>query len=74
MCFVFVTNNPAPGRSYFQVVDLWGGHTSASVDLQSVADLDIYESTVREYESLVGEILPLLDRRTSAAPGSASAT
>jgi hypothetical protein len=39
-----------------------------------VSDLDIYESTVREYERLVREIFPLLDRRPSAAGGIASAT
>jgi hypothetical protein len=74
LCFIFVTDNPAPGRSCFQVVDLWAGQTSASIDLHAAAELNIYESTVREYESLVGEIFPLLDRRISIARGNTSAT
>jgi hypothetical protein len=63
---VFVTDNPAPGRSSFQVVDLCSGSTSATRDLHVATDLDIYESTVREYERLVGEIFALLGRRPSA--------
>jgi hypothetical protein len=74
LCFIFVTDNPAPGRSSFQVVDLWDGQTSVTRDLHMVTDLDIYESTAREYEGLVHEIFPLLDRRPSAAGRIASAT
>jgi hypothetical protein len=29
LCFIFVTDNPVPGRSSFQVVDLWNGNSSA---------------------------------------------
>lgn len=71
---IFVTDNPAHGRSSFQVVDLWNGPTSATSDLHLATDLDIYESTVREYELLVRQIFPLLDRRASAAGRIASRT
>lgn len=74
LCFIFVTDNPAPGRSSFQVVDLWSGPTSATRDLHLVTDLDIYESTVREYELLVRQIFPLLERRPSTAGRIASGT
>jgi hypothetical protein len=69
---IFVTDNPAPGRSSFQVVDLCGGSPSATRDLHVVTYLDIYESTVREYEGLVGEIFPLLGRRPYAGARIAS--
>ena len=72
--FIFVTDNPALGRSSFQVVDLWSGPTSTTRDLHAVTDLDIYETTVREYELLVSEIFPLLDRRPFAEGRIASAT
>jgi hypothetical protein len=72
LCFIFVTDHPAPGRSSFQVIDLWNGPTSATKDLHTVNELDIYETTVREYELLVREIFPLLDRRSSAPDGLAS--
>jgi hypothetical protein len=62
---VFVTDNPAPGRSCFQIVDLRGGPTSTTRDLHHVSELDIYETTVREYERLVHAIFPLLGRATS---------
>lgn len=72
LCVIFVTDNPAPGRSSFQVVDLCGGWTPVTKDLHAVTDLDIYESTVREYERLVGEIFPLLGGKLSATPRIAS--
>ena len=65
LCFIFVTDNPAPRRSAFQVIDLWNGPTSTTRDLHAVSDLDVYETTVREYELLVHDIFPLLDRKPS---------
>lgn len=69
LCFVFVTDSPEPGRSSFQVLDLWGGPTSTTKDLHLVPDLDVYETTVRECELLVQQIFPLLDHGPSAADG-----
>lgn len=63
LCVVFVTDQPAPGRSCFQVIDLAArrpGETLVSVDLHQVRELDIYATTVREYEGLVKQIFPLL--------------
>jgi hypothetical protein len=69
---IFVTDNPAPGRSSFQVVDFCSGSTSTTRDLHLVTDLDIYKSTVREYERLVGAIFPLLSRNPSVGARTAS--
>jgi hypothetical protein len=60
---VFVTDHPATGRSSFQVLDLAAvrpGEPLVSVDLHYVTDLDIYLTTVQEYEGLVRQIFPLL--------------
>jgi hypothetical protein len=74
LCFIFVTDDPEPPRSCFQIVDLWSGSTTESRDLHTVTDLGIYESTVREYEGLVREIFGLLDGRNApAAPRSTDA-
>lgn len=62
LCLVFVTDNPEPGRSCFQIVDFWQREREEPRDLHTVADLDVSETTVREYESLVREIFSLLDR------------
>src|SRR5262245_42996478 len=54
--FVFVTDQPVEGRSCFQVVDLATyspGRPITTADLHDVHDLDIFPSTVAEYESLV---------------------
>ncbi|MGH7278995.1 MAG: hypothetical protein ACREJG_09920 [Candidatus Rokuibacteriota bacterium] len=67
LCFVFVTDRPEPGRSCFQVVDLWNGSGADSVDLHMVADLDIYRTTVEEYESLVRAIFSLIESHASGA-------
>jgi hypothetical protein len=74
LCFIFVTDEPAAGRSAFQVIDLWNGPTSTTSDLHTVSDLDIYETTVREYESLVHQIFPLLGHRPTATDELASGT
>jgi len=63
LCIVLVTDRPAPGRSCFQVLDLAAlgpGAPLVSVDLNDVRDLDIYLTTVQEYEGLVRQIFPLL--------------
>ncbi len=61
--FVFVTDNPGPSRCCFQVVDLVEykpGHPIKTTDLHGLSTLDIYPSTVAEYEKLVREIFSLL--------------
>jgi hypothetical protein len=63
LCVVLVTDHPAPGRSCFQVLDFAlarSGASLATVDLHEVAELDVYLTTVREYEGLVRQIFPLL--------------
>jgi hypothetical protein len=57
---ILVTDRPEPERSCFQVLDPRRSD-GATADLHAVHDLDIYESTVREYEGLVHKIFPLLD-------------
>jgi hypothetical protein len=59
---IFVTDNPEPDRSCFQVIDFIQRDVVLQ-DLHTVADLDIYERTAREYESLVRQLFPLLDAR-----------
>jgi hypothetical protein len=62
--FVFVTDRPVEGRSCFQVVDLATyspGSAITTVDLHDVNDLDIFPSTVAEYESLVRSLFSLLN-------------
>jgi hypothetical protein len=73
LCVIFVTDNPGAGRSCFQVMDIASSQIADTVDLHAVPDLDIYESTVREYESLVSGIFRLLDRRSSATRGDSPA-
>jgi hypothetical protein len=64
LCLVVVSESPESGRSCFQVVELAdGGETTR--DLDKVPILDIYPSTVREYEQLVRKLFRLLDRRES---------
>ena len=63
LCIVFVTDRPASGRACFQVIDLATtrpGERLVSVDLHAVRDLDIYPTTVQEYEGLVRQIFPIL--------------
>jgi hypothetical protein len=70
---VFVTDHPEDGRSCFQIVDFSVGTSPGLQDLHAVKDLEIYETTVREYESLVRQIFPLLERPGSGEGGKASA-
>jgi hypothetical protein len=63
LCLVFVTDHPSSDRSCFQVLDVAAarpGSPLAAVDLHGVGDLDIYLTTVQEYEALVRQIFPLL--------------
>ena len=60
---VIVTDNPEPSRSCFQVLDLRRYDASAppaTRDLHEVPELDIYRTTVTEYEELVKQIFSLL--------------
>jgi hypothetical protein len=62
ICLVVVTESPEAGRSCFQVIDLAEGDGRTTQDLDKVPILDIYPTTVREYEQLVGKLFRLLDR------------
>ena len=69
LCVVIVTDRPVEGRSCFQVLDLAPASPGAplvTVDLHEVPVLDVYPTTVREYEGLVRQIFPLL--RLGAGP------
>jgi hypothetical protein len=60
---ILVTDNPEPGRSCFQVIDLRGYRPDApltTADLHDLPVLDIYRSTVEEYEGLVKQVFSLL--------------
>jgi hypothetical protein len=72
LCFVFVTDSPEAGRSCFQLLDLWHRDGFEPRDLETVADLDIFATTVREYEALVLQIFPLLDQRNISVGGRSS--
>lgn len=60
---VLVTDDPGGGRSCFQVFDV-GEHVTGkepvTVDLDQHPTLDIFATTVREYEGLAKEIFALL--------------
>jgi hypothetical protein len=69
--FVFVTDHPTDGRSCFQVVDLATyapARPIQTVDLHDVPDLDIFASTVAEYESLVRSLFSLLNGAPALEP------
>lgn len=71
LCIVFVTDSPASGRACFQVIDLGAarpGGPLVAVDLHHVHDLDIYLTTVQEYEELVRQIFPILRLGAPAPP------
>ncbi len=60
---VLVTDDPEPGRSCFQALNLRGyepGAPLATRDLYEVPELGIYRSTVEEYEQLAKQIFSLL--------------
>lgn len=78
--FIFVTDQPRPGRACFQAVNpqqCRPGTPWETMDLHEVSDLDIYWRTIEEYEGLVRLIFPILSgpahahgpaRRPEAAP------
>jgi len=60
---ILVTDNPEPKRSCFQAIDLRGYRPDApltTADLHDLPVLDIYRSTVEEYEGLVKQVFSLL--------------
>jgi hypothetical protein len=60
---VLVTDDPEPGRSCFQALNLRGYEPSsplATRDLYEVPELGIFRSTVEEYEQLAKQIFSLL--------------
>ena len=63
LCFVFVTDRPDPGRSWFQVLDL--GDCSAAgpaqtLDLAAHERLAIWQANVDDHEELARRIFALL--------------
>ena len=62
---VLVTENPEGGRSCFQVVD-GNSDTPRTSDLYAVPSLDIFRSTVLEYEDLGQKLFRLIAERRSA--------
>jgi len=62
LIFVFFTDYPAPGRSYFQLLDLesWSfGRPLAAVNLFDHTGLHIYRQNVEEHEVLARRMLTL---------------
>jgi hypothetical protein len=58
---VLVTDDPEPGRSCFQVLQLRDRDASlAPVNLWEVEELGVYRSTAEEYEDLVKQVFSLL--------------
>ncbi len=60
---VLVTDDPEPGKSRFQALNLRGYEPSVPLvtrDLYDVPELGIYRSTVEEYEQLAKQIFSLL--------------
>jgi hypothetical protein len=62
LCLVLVTDKPSRDHSCYQVLDLGGG-LDAVQDLDKMAVLDVFPSTVREYDRLALKLFPLLGRR-----------
>jgi hypothetical protein len=61
---ILITDKPENGRSCFQVLELKNhaaGRTAATSDLYELATLDIFKSTVQEYECLVKDLFGLLN-------------
>ena len=57
---VLVTDNPDAGRSCFQVAQRSGRDSVTTNDLEAVTPLNIYRSTILEYEHLGRNLFPLL--------------
>jgi hypothetical protein len=62
---VLVTENPDQGRSCFQVLD-GDGEATGTADLHGVRALDIFDTTVLEYEELGRKLFRLLSEHRSA--------
>lgn len=63
LCFVFVTDRPDPGRSFFQVLDLRGYSSWAPVRTRDLAEhkgLAIWQANVDDHEELARRIFALL--------------
>jgi hypothetical protein len=61
---ILVTDKPEDGRSCFQVLDLKNhtpGRIAAVANLHEISTLDIFKTTVQEYEGLVKDIFALLN-------------
>jgi hypothetical protein len=71
---IVITDHPDNGRSCFQVFEVKTHIPDVApvlVDLHELTDLDIFRTTVQEYEGLVREIFTLLNvyaRATISAP------
>jgi hypothetical protein len=62
--FVFVTDNPEPGRSCFQAIDMRQyapDKPTDMIDLQHAGELEIWRKNVEEHETFVKLIFPLLN-------------
>ena len=59
---ILVTDHPETGASCFQAIDVANTDARTPQDVDKVRALDIYPSTVREYEHLVKKLFPLFDK------------
>lgn len=63
LCFVFVTDHPDPGRSWFQVLDL-ADYSAAgparTLDLAAHEGLAIWQANVDDHEELARRVFALL--------------
>ncbi len=65
--YIVVTDNPGEGRLCFLGLSVRDASTPpVLVDLHQLPELDIFESTIREYEALVRELFSLLSRYASS--------
>ena len=60
LCLILVTDRPEGGRSCFQVLQRTDESARTTTDLERVAVLDIYPSTVVEYAHLATKLFSLL--------------
>ena len=60
---ILVTDHPETGASCFQAIDVANEDARTPQNVDKVRALDIYLSTVREYEHLVKKLFPLFDKR-----------
>jgi hypothetical protein len=67
---VLVTDNPEPGRGCFQVMDHSDQGSATTRDLEQITILNIYRSTILEYEHLGKKLFPLLAWQRATDNGS----